>query len=127
MSHNFSDRRQFLVKGSQLCFAAAFGFAAALTRPSSALAADALDFYRANGTIAERFDGYLQLRDANAPSDARKLVAEVNAKRRELYEKRAAEQSVPVSAVGEIYAAQIFRSAPAGTYFLQAGGGYIRK
>jgi len=127
MRQEYSDRRQFLFFGARLCLGAAFAVAAASIRPTRALAANALDTYRANGTIAERFDGYLELRDKNAPADARRLVAEVNAKRRALYKKRAAEQNVPVSAVGKIYAKQIFQAAPAGTYFLQPGGGYIRK
>ena len=127
MRQKYSDRRRFLASGFRLCIGMTFGFASAAALPAPTLAANALDTYRSNGTIAERFDGYIELRDGNAPSDARRLVAEVNAQRREIYAKRASEQGVPTSEVGKIFATKILQSAPAGTFFRQPGGGYIRK
>ena len=125
MRQKYSDRRQVLAAGSRFCLAALLGLTA--LRPSRVLASDALDSYRAQGVIAERYDGYVELRSASAPADASRLVDEVNAKRRALYQKRAAEQNVPVSEVGKIFAAKIFETAPGGTYFRQPGGGYVRK
>ena len=93
---------------------------------SPARAAD-IDSYRAQGVIAERFDGYVQLKAANAPADAKALVGSVNAKRAAIYKKRAAADNVPVADVGKIYAKQIFADAPSGTYFLKSDGSYVRK
>jgi uncharacterized protein YdbL (DUF1318 family) len=89
--------------------------------------ADALDSYRASGVIAERFDGYVEVRDPNAPGDARALAQEVNAKRRNLYAKRASESNVPASEVGKVFANEIAKKAPAGTYFRRSDGSYVRK
>jgi len=91
-----------------------------------ALAAD-LDSYRAQGVIAERFDGYVELKDSAAPADAKSVVDQVNAKRADIYKQRAASQKVPVEDVAKIYAAQIFNDAPSGTYFKKADGSYVKK
>ena len=86
-----------------------------------------IDDYRAQGIIAERFDGYVELRAGDAPADARQLVDEVNGKRRALYEQRAKEQGVSAAEVGKVYAPQILEDAPGGTYFMQPDGSYIQK
>jgi len=91
----------------------------------SAMAAS-LDEYRAQGVIAERFDGFVEVR-GSGPADATALVNEVNAKRRALYGERAAAQGVSAEEVGKIYAAQILESAPVGTYFRKSDGSYVRK
>ena len=88
--------------------------------------ADALDRYRADGAIAERFDGYVETR-RGAPAGAASLVRDVNNKRRAIYEKRAREQNVPASAVGALFAEKIMRQAPGGTYFRRQDGSYVRK
>ena len=77
--------------------------------------------------IAERFDGYVEIRDSNAPSEARAVVEDVNAKRRALYNQRASESDVPVAEVGKVFANKIVDTAPPGTYFRRASGGYVRK
>ena len=91
-----------------------------------ALAAD-LDGYRAQGVIAERFDGYVELKDGAGPPDAKAVVDQVNAKRADIYKQRAASQKVSVDDVAKIYAAEIFNDAPAGTYFKKADGSYVKK
>jgi len=110
----------------KLVVALAMAFAVLWAAPDPALA-DALDSYRMNGVIAERFDGYVEIRDPNAPGDARALVQEVNAKRRAIYSKRATESNVPVEEVGKIFANEIAKKAPSGTYFRRSGGDYVRK
>lgn len=92
-----------------------------------AAAAASLDEYRVQGVIAERFDGYVQVRAADAPAEARQMVDQVNAERRQIYQRRAQAQNVPASEVGKVYAAQIVENAPKGTYFLQPDGSYTRK
>jgi len=90
-------------------------------------AASPLDEFRAEGVIAERFDGQVEVRDGVTNADAAKLVSEVNAKRMKIYEERAAKQNVPVSEVGKIYALEIAEKAPAGTYFRKPDGSYVQK
>ena len=101
---------------------------AALNATSDLARADApLDTYRANGVIAERFDGYVEIRASDAPSEAHAVVEKVNAKRKALYSRRADESNVPVEEVGKVFANKIVDTAPPGTYFRQASGGYVRK
>ncbi len=88
--------------------------------------ADKLDQYRMDGVIAERYDGYTETRGA-ASGDAAALVRDVNSQRRAIYEKRAKEQNVPVSAVGSLFAQKIAEGAPRGTYFKMQDGSYKRK
>lgn len=89
-------------------------------------AADKLDQYRMDGVIAERYDGYTETR-GSAPRDAAALVQDVNSQRRAIYEKRAKEQNVPVSAVGSLFATKIAEGAPRGTYFKMQDGSFKRK
>jgi uncharacterized protein YdbL (DUF1318 family) len=77
-------------------------------------------------TIGERFDGYVVPRYASAPKSTTDIVARINAQRFALYEERAKEERAPVSAVGIIYAEEILKSAPKGTYFLDASGNWHR-
>ena len=111
----------------KLVFALTVAFAVLCTAPDPARADARLDAYRADGVIAERFDGYVEIRDSNAPSEAHALVADVNAKRRALYSQRADESNVPVEDVGKVFANRIAETAPSGTYFRRPGGDYVRR
>ncbi len=88
--------------------------------------AQSLDELRASGAIGERYDGYLVVRDAKA-AGATSVVNEVNAKRKSLYEQRAASEGVSPEDVGRVYAAQIMKQAPGGTWFLDANGNWQLK
>ena len=88
--------------------------------------AQSLDAYRAEGVIAERWDGLVEVR-GSAPAEAARLVAEVNARRQALYRERAQSQNVPVEEVGKIYAQEVLGKAPPGTYFRKPDGSYVRK
>lgn len=87
------------------------------------VAAQSLDALRASGAVGERFDGYLVARDASAKG----VVSQVNAKRRQIYEQRAAAQGVPVDQVGRVYAQEILQKAPPGTWFQKPDGNWIQK
>lgn len=106
-------------------FHAVLAAVAALVVAAPAVAAD-LDRLRANGVIAERYDGLLELRKSG-DAGAKQLVQKVNERRRELYRKRAESQGVSVEQVGKVYAQQILEDAPKGTYFLKPDGSYVRK
>ena len=86
-----------------------------------------LDGPRAAGTVGERYDGYAVVRDQSQAATLGPLVAQVNAERRQVYTQRATAERVSVDQIGRVYAAEILRSAPAGTWFLQESGQWIRK
>lgn len=102
-----------------LLFAVASGGAFAQTRT--------LDAPRSAGTVGERYDGYAVVRDATQAATLAPLVEQVNAERRQLYAQRAASDHAPIDQIGRIYAAEILKSAPAGTWFLQESGQWVRK
>ena len=93
---------------------------------SSPVTAQSLDAARASGMVGERFDGYAVARDTATPA-VRSLVDSVNAQRRQIYAKRAAEQKISVDAVGMLYARQIVGQVPSGTWILPQSGAWTRK
>ncbi len=93
--------------------------------PAPALA-QSLDQLRTSGVVGERFDGYAEAR-GGASGQVRALVNRVNAKRRRLYQQRAAGQRVSAGQVGRVFAQQIMQRAPRGTPFLTASGRWTRK
>ncbi len=99
--------------------------AAALALPLLAgpASAQSLDDLRAAGKIGERFDGFAVARD----SGLKDMVVEINAKRREIYEKEAAKLGVSQGEVGKVYAAKIVKQVPAGTWILTADGDWLQK
>jgi hypothetical protein len=113
---------------SRLTRRAIIGLAlAALFLPFAASAQDAdLDQLRAQGIVAERFDGYVMVREGGDGA-TRATVDRVNGERRAIYDQRAAEEGVSSAEVGKVYAAQIFKKAPAGTWFLNADGSWIQR
>jgi uncharacterized protein YdbL (DUF1318 family) len=86
-----------------------------------------LDGPRAAGTVGERYDGFAVVRDQSQAASLGPLVNQVNAERRQVYAQRAAAEKVSVDQIGRVYAAEILKSAPAGTWFLQESGQWIRK
>ena len=85
-----------------------------------------LDEARAAGAVGERYDGTATVR-AGAPASAQNTVNSVNAKRMEIYKKRAASEGITAETVGRIYAKQIYENAPPGTWFLLQSGQWVRK
>ena len=57
----------------------------------------------------------------------RSLVDSVNAQRRQIYARRAAEQNISADAVGMLYAKQIVGQVPSGTWILLQSGAWTRK
>lgn len=89
--------------------------------------ADPLDAPRAQGLVGERFDGFAVVRDPNAGSSVKTLVKDINAKRRSFYSSVANEQNISITAVGKVYANQIFEKAPRGYWFLTENGAWRQK
>ncbi len=112
---NFSRRKVLAV------FAASALFAMSL--PGGPALAASLDDLRKQGAVGERFDGLAVARDGSA----KKVVKDVNAKRSKIYQREAKKTGAAVSDVGAIYAAQIMKKAPSGTWFLNADGDWSQK
>ena len=87
------------------------------------VAAQSRDQLRASGAIGERFDGYAEARDPSVTAQ----VQQINVKRRQIYQQRAAEQGVPAAQVGRLYAQQIIGDSPSGTFILQENGSWTQK
>lgn len=85
--------------------------------------AQSLADLRKSGAIGERFDGYVEARDGGA----RAFADSVNAKRRQEYEKVAAQQGTGADQVGRIFAQKIIGKLPGGTWYLPEGGGWQQK
>jgi len=98
---------------------------AALVLVPNPVSAQSLNDLRAQGIVGEGYDGFARVRTP-APG-AQSAVDKVNAERRAIYNERARQQGVPAEQVGRVYAEQIFRNAPGGTWFLQENGQWVRK
>ena len=85
--------------------------------------ADDLDALRARGVIGEAFDGFTRAREKSAKT----VSADINAKRRKIYIKRAKAQKVSIEQVGQVYAGQIAKKAPSGTWLLSKDGKWRQK
>lgn len=85
-----------------------------------------LDAPRAAGMVGERDDGYAVVRGSATP-EITALVNQVNTERRALYTERAKKDGVPPEAIGKIYAAEIMKAAPAGTWFLDSTGKWTQR
>jgi uncharacterized protein YdbL (DUF1318 family) len=103
--------------------------AAALTAAGAGTAPDAvaqtLNQLRAQGVIGERYDGRAVARKATPA--VKKVVAGVNAKRLSIYSQRARKQGVSPAQIGTVYAKQIMKRAPKGTWFQVKNGRWSRK
>ena len=85
-----------------------------------------LDTPRAAGLVGECYDGFAVVR-GTASQEITALVNKINAERRIVYAQRAASDGVPIEAVGKIYAAEIIKAAPSGTWFLSEAGKWTQK
>ena len=113
------DRRAWFAASALLLFLlAGFSPAEAANRP--------LDPPRAQGIVGERYDGFAVLRKT-APKAIKTLVIQTNDQRRAVYRKRAKATKTTVKAVGQIYAKEIMKNAPRGTWFLHESGKWSKK
>ncbi len=99
--------------------------AVALSLAVAPASAQSLDQLRKSGAVGERFDGFAVARQGGG--SARAIVDQINAKRRQIYAKRASQQGVSVDQVGRVYAKTIQGKAPRGTWFLDQSGRWRRK
>ena len=112
-----------MFKRSGPILAALAAFFLILAAAATSVEAASLESLRASGAIGERYDGYVVAREGSAKSDANAI----NAKRKKLYQQKASSQGVTVDQVGRVYASQIFKKLPAGSWFQKEGGGWMQK
>jgi uncharacterized protein YdbL (DUF1318 family) len=85
--------------------------------------AGSLQDLRASGALGESVSGYAVARDPSATAE----VASINKKRKAVYSKKAAAQGVSIDQVGKVYAKQIFKKVPAGTWIQNQQGQWLKK
>jgi len=86
-----------------------------------------LDDARAQGLVGEDWTGYVAAVSASPSAEVKALIADVNAKRKAVYEQIAKQNSTaqdPVSAddIARIGAPKVFERAAPGTYIRTAAG-----
>lgn len=101
-------------------------FALALAAPPPAAALE-LESARAQGLVGEQTDGFVGLVKGEGSDEARRLVADVNARRRAHYEQIAREQGTPVAAVAALAGQKLIERMPAGTWIGDNGRWYQKK
>lgn len=84
--------------------------------------ADSLESLRASGAIGESYNGYVVAREPGAQEEAE----EINAKRRAIYQQKATAQGIDIDQVAKVYAAEIMRTVPPGTW-IQTNGQWKKK
>lgn len=85
--------------------------------------ADSLANLRASGAIGESFSGYVVARNPSAEADAKAI----NTKRKTVYQGKAAAQGVSIEQVGKVYAVEILKKVPAGTWVQKENGQWVQK
>ena len=83
---------------------------------------DNLDQLRASGKIGESANGFAVARDSAVQSE----VEAINEKRKAIYQEKAAAQGVSIDQVGKVYASELFKKVPAGTW-IQLNGQWVKK
>lgn len=85
------------------------------------MAAD-LQQVKSDGVVGEQLNGYLGVVSANASSDVRALVADVNAKRKAKYESIAAQNSTSLETVELLAGKKAIEKTSSGNYIQTATG-----
>ena len=93
----------------------------------SVAVASALTKPKADGLIGEQANGYIGLVKQDVPADIRKLVSDVNAKRKAGYQKIAAKQGTSLSDVEKIGGNSAIERTLKGNYIRDASGNWRKK
>ncbi len=80
---------------------------------------------RASGLVAEKLDGYVAARSDAA--DVQALVTEINAKRKEEYNRISKENNQSVDVVAKLAAGQIINGLAPGVYYQTPDGGWKKR
>lgn len=119
-------RRTFLGLFGALLAAAVIGALPATAHQARDI--DIVNAAKAAGSIGEQADGYLGVRvDSEVTAEIRAAMSRVNAGRAELYRQAAANTGVTAAAAGASSFTQRFGSIPAGQWYRDSSGSWIRK
>lgn len=94
---------------------------------SVAVAASPLAQPKADGLIGEQANGYIGLVKSNVPADIKKLVNEVNAKRKAGYQKIAAKEGTSLAEVERVGGNTAIQKTLRGNYIRDASGTWRKK
>lgn len=94
---------------------------------SVAVAASPLTQPKADGLIGEQANGYIGLVKQNVPADVKKLVKDVNAKRKAGYQKIAAKQGTSLAEVERVGGSTAIDKTLRGNYIRNASGAWRKK
>lgn len=95
----------------------------ALTIFSTTGWAASLQALRASGALGESYTGYVVARKSSAQTNA----DAINRERKAVYTEKAATQGVSVEQVGMVYAQEILKKLPKGTWILNSSGQWQQK
>lgn len=102
-------------------------FSLAVSAPIASAADPVIEAAKDAGTVGEQVDGYLGLVTGSAEPAVQRMVNEINAKRRGLYESKARETGATVAEVGIATGMKQIEKAPAGQFVMRANGQWARK
>ena len=94
---------------------------------SVAVAASPLTQPKADGLIGEQANGYIGLVQQSVPADIKKLVNDVNAKRRAGYQKIAKKQGTSLAEVERVGGNTAIEKTLRGNYIRDASGNWRKK
>ena len=89
--------------------------------------ADAKAKAKKAGWVGERPDGYLGLVKPDTPNDIKKLVQDINAKRRVRYLEIAKKNGTELKAIQAIVGAKLIKRARPSDYIMNSAGKWIKK
>jgi len=113
-----------LIGGATLSAAAIATPAAADITASKAL----VDAAKAKGIVGERANGFLGFVTTSSDAALKAAVDEINAGRHDVYAQAAAKNNVSIDAAGQsAFANVIFPKLPAGQYYENAAGAWVKK
>lgn len=90
-------------------------------------AAGPLDGPKGAGQVGEQADGYAGLVTSSVPAAVRRMVEEINLKRREQYRAIAKKNGTSLKAVEQVFGERLVGRAAPGEYIRQADGRWVRK
>jgi uncharacterized protein YdbL (DUF1318 family) len=106
---------------------AAVGVIPAVAAAQSAAAKATVDAAKARGEVGEQADGYLGLVKGSADAATTAAVQEINAGRTAAYREAAGKTQVTVDAAAGATATQLIARVPAGQFYKDASGKWVKK
>ncbi|HET6469019.1 MAG TPA: YdbL family protein [Geminicoccaceae bacterium] len=98
-----------------------------MAAPAAPALAAPLDDAKSAGLVGERVDGYAGVVGRDAPAEVRRLVEDINSRRRERYAEIARERNVSTEAVAAIAGQKLVTQAPRGQWVFDAEGVWKQK